>query len=127
MEFDNSRPIYLQIVEKIKKDIISGKLERGDKMPSVRVMASELKVNVNTVQRVYQQLEQEEVIFTQRGIGSFVTRDEQVVKRIKQEMSYELLENFVQGMKELGFDSSQILKLLTKYMEGEPGGSIKGR
>jgi len=96
-------------------------------MPSVRVMASELKVNVNTVQRVYQQLEQEEVIFTQRGIGSFVTRDEQVVKRIKQEMSYELLENFVQGMKELGFDSSQILKLLTKYMEGEPGGSIKGR
>ena len=127
MEFDNSRPIYLQIVEKIKKDIISGKLERGDKMPSVRVMASELKVNVNTVQRVYQQLEQEEVIFTQRGIGSFVTRDEQVVKRIKQEMCYELLENFVQGMKELGFDSSQILKLLTKYMEGEPGGSIKGR
>jgi len=127
VEFDNSRPIYLQIVEKIKKDIISGKLERGDKMPSVRVMASELKVNVNTVQRVYQQLEQEEVIFTQRGIGSFVTRDEQVVKRIKQEMSYELLENFVQGMKELGFDSSQILKLLTKYMEGEPGGSIKGR
>ena len=73
MDFDARMPIYLQIMEGIKKDIISGKLKRGEKMPSVRNMAAELKVNVNTMQRVYQELEREGLITTQRGTVSFVT------------------------------------------------------
>ena len=126
MDFDTRIPIYLQIMERIKKDIILGRLKRGDKMPSVRVLAGELQVNVNTVQRVYQELEREEVIFTQRGIGSFVTEDENVVKRIKQEMAYEVLGRFVQGMRELGFDGEKTLAALKEYMEGEAHGTIKG-
>ena len=89
-------------------------------MPSVRVLASELQVNVNTIQRVYQELEREEVVFTQRGIGSFITEDEEIVQRIKQEMAYEILESFVQGMRELGYDSETTLVALKEYMEVKP-------
>ena len=120
MDFDTKIPIYLQIMDRIKKDIISGRLQRGDKMPSVRVLASELQVNVNTIQRVYQELEREEVVFTQRGIGSFITEDEEIVQRIKQEMAYEILESFVQGMRELGYDSETTLVALKEYMEVKP-------
>lgn len=126
MSFDTRIPIYLQIMEQIKKDIVSGKLKGGDKMPSVRVLAKELQVNVNTVQRVYQELEREEVLFAQRGIGSFVTEDENTIEKIKQEMAHDLLSNFVQGMRELGFDKERTLAALQNYMEEERNGTIKG-
>ena len=126
MSFDTRIPIYLQIMEQIKKDIVSGKLKGGDKMPSVRVLAKEMQVNVNTVQRVYQELEREEVLFAQRGIGSFVTEDENTIEQIKQEMAYDLLNNFVQGMRELGFNQERTLAALQKFMEEERNGSLKG-
>ncbi len=126
MDFDARIPIYMQIMEKIKKEIVSGLLQRGDKMPSVRALAGELHVNVNTVQRVYHELEREEVIFTQRGIGSFVTENEKIIQRIKQGMAYEVLENFVQGMGELGYDSEKIIAALKQYMRGELDGTVKG-
>ena len=126
MSFDTRIPIYLQIMEQIKKDIVSGKLKGGDKMPSVRAFAKELQVNVNTVQRVYQELEREEVLFSQRGIGSFVTENENTIEQIKQEMAHDLLSNFVQGMRELGFDKEKTLAALQKYMEGEQYGIVKG-
>lgn len=119
MDFDARIPIYLQIMEKVKKDIISGRLKPGEKMPSVRILAGDLKVNVNTIQRVYQELEREEVIFTQRGIGSFATEDEKIIQRIKQEMAYEILARFVQSMRELGYDWDKTINALKEYMEGE--------
>lgn len=124
MDFDARVPIYLQIMEKIKKDIISGNLKRGEKMPSVRNMASELKVNVNTMQRVYQELEREEVIVTQRGTGSFVTEREEVVSAIRHQMADDLLRGFVKGMRELGLDNKSILASLRQYMEVRDNGAF---
>lgn len=126
MSFDTRIPIYLQIMERIKKDIVSGKLKGGDKMPSVRAFAKELQVNVNTVQRVYQELEREKILYSQRGIGSFVTDNEAIVEQIKEEMARELLGNFVRGMRELGFSKERTLTALQAYMEGEQDGSVKG-
>jgi len=123
MEFDTRVPIYLQIMEKIKKEIISGNLEKGEKMPSVRNMANELKVNVNTMQRVYQELEREEVITTQRGTGSFVTENDDVILAIRQQIADELLSSFVKGMRELGLDDDSILARLSEYMEVEENGT----
>lgn len=117
MDFDARMPIYLQIMEGIKKDIISGKLKRGEKMPSVRNMAAELKVNVNTMQRVYQELEREGVMTTQRGTGSFVTENEEIISGIKNKMAQELLGSFLNGMRELGLDDARILAVLREYME----------
>ncbi|MBF8983254.1 GntR family transcriptional regulator [Lutibacter sp. B2] len=125
MEFDTRSPIYLQIIEKIKKEIILGKIKKGDKLPSVRSMAVELKVNVNTVQRVYQELEREGVTFTQRGKGSFITEDEGVIHNIKNKMANELLRNFVKGMKEVGYSNEKILECINGYMEEDENGTVE--
>ncbi|ATW26614.1 GntR family transcriptional regulator [Candidatus Formimonas warabiya] len=125
MDFDARAPIYLQIMEKIEKEISTGKLRKGEKMPSVRNMAVELKVNVNTMQRVYQELEREEVLYTQRGIGSFVTEDDQVIVKIKGQLADRLLQNFVQGMKELGWDQNDILRCLKEYMKEDRHGTVE--
>lgn len=126
MAFDTHIPIYLQIMEQIKKDIVSGKLKGGDKMPSVRALAKELQVNANTIQRVYQELEREEVLLAQRGIGFFVTEDEKTIEQIKEKMAHELLKHFVQGMRELGFSKEKTLATLQKFMEEEQSEIVKG-
>jgi len=125
MEFDARVPIYLQIIERIKKDIVSGTLKGGEKMPSVRNMAAELKVNVNTMQRVYQELEREGVIVTQRGTGSFVTENEEIILGLKGKMAHDLLSSFVKGMEELGLDKESILASLIHYMEERENGTVE--
>ncbi|WP_184312349.1 GntR family transcriptional regulator [Anaerosolibacter carboniphilus] len=117
MDFDTRIPIYLQIIELIKKDIVLGNMKKGDKLPSVRVMANHLKVNVNTVQRVYQELEREGITFTERGKGSFITEDEELINKLKNNMACELLKKFVDGMKELGYSHENILDHLSNYMK----------
>lgn len=117
MEFNTRIPIYLQIIDKIKKDIILEKINKGEKLPSVRSMAADLKVNVNTMQRVYQELEREGVTYTQRGIGSFITEDEEVIQNIKSDLANGLLESFTNGMKELGYSNEKILNYVNKYLK----------
>lgn len=119
MEFDARAPIYLQIIDKIQKDIILGRLKMGEKLPSVRLMALDLQVNVNTVQRVYQELERDKVIYTQRGIGSFITEDREIIKKIKERIADELIKNFIEGMKEIGVSPGDVLRILQDYFAEE--------
>jgi DNA-binding transcriptional regulator YhcF (GntR family) len=119
MEFDARIPIYIQIITKIQRDIIRGKIQKGEKLPSVRSMAAELKVNVNTVQRVYQELERQKVIDTQRGTGSFITEDEEIIKDIKNRLADELVKDFLTGLGELGYTKDQILQCLVEHMRGD--------
>lgn len=83
IEFDNNLPIYLQIMTYLKKEIIIGKLQPGDKIPSVRELASELQINPNTVQRTFQELEREGIVETRRGLGRYVTSEESKIMEIK--------------------------------------------
>lgn len=83
LDYRDKRPLYEQMVEKLERLIVSGGLEQGSKMPSVRSLAVELAVNPNTVQRAYTLLEQEGYLYTVSGRGSFVAperewRDEQL-------------------------------------------------
>ncbi len=122
MEFDSRIPIYIQIIERIQRDIILGKLAIGDKLPSVRVMASECKVNVNTMQRVYQELEREGIIFSVRGKGSFITESEEMISIIKHKMALDMTRSFVRGMQEIGYTQPQIIEYMKEYMEGNQDG-----
>ncbi|CAM4421096.1 MULTISPECIES: GntR family transcriptional regulator [Paenibacillus] len=110
IEFDNNQPIYLQIMNYLKGEIITGKLKPGDKIPSVRELAAELQINPNTVQRTFQELEREEIVETRRGMGRYVTGREETIMKIKREMAQDILERFVRGMQELGFQSEEIVK-----------------
>jgi len=101
-------------------DIIAGKLLSNDKLPSVREMSATLKVNPNTLQRAYQELERLGIVYTQRGMGTFVKEDSNLVESLKEEMSKEVVDSFMLGMKSLGFTELQILQIISKeVMEGK--------
>ncbi|NWL89303.1 MULTISPECIES: GntR family transcriptional regulator [unclassified Paenibacillus] len=117
IEFDNNLPIYLQIMNFIKKEIVTGKLKAGDKIPSVRELAAELQINPNTIQRTFQELEREEVVETRRGLGRYVTSEEAKIMTIKKEMAGDLLDNFINGMQELGFSNKDIASIVAEAVE----------
>lgn len=119
MDFTNDTPIYIQIMEKIKSDIITGKLQKGDKLMSTRELAVSLKVNPNTVQRVFKELESEEICFTKRGMGTFVTEDDQTIELLKTQLAKEKITQFVAIMKALNIGIEDIINKLKAYEEGK--------
>ena len=112
MNFENNLPIYVQIVDYIKRQIIKESLKEGDKLPSVREIATDLKVNPNTIQRSYQELEREKLVFTQRGMGTFVTEDKLIIKELKKNLANNILNSFIDDMKAIGFGPNDIVDLI---------------
>ena len=110
IKFNDKTPIYLQIMDLIKMDIVTGKLKAKDKLPSVREMAGNLNVNPNTLQRSYQELERLKIVYTQRGMGTFVGEEKDMVDDIKKEMAKEVIDSFILRMKSLGFTDNEIIK-----------------
>ena len=121
MEYNSSLPIYLQAANSIKQDIVTGKLSPGARLPSVRDLAVAYTINPNTVSRVYKELEMEDVCFTRRGMGTFVTQDPEKVKNMKREMAGTLIYEFLEGMKQLGFTQEEAIKVLeqSEFQEKE--------
>lgn len=108
MEFENNLPIYLQVVEEIKRLLLNGELKTGEKLWSARDMAIRYKINPNTAARVYKELEQEELCFTKRGMGTYLTEDKTAVERLRRERAEALCTNFVKGFQNLGFSSEEM-------------------
>jgi len=113
-EFNDKTPIYLQIMDIIKMNIVTGKLKANDKLPSVREMATNLNVNPNTLQRSYQELERLKIVYTQRGTGTFVGEEKDMVDDLKREMAKEVIDSFILRMKNLGFNDNEIIKSVSK-------------
>lgn len=112
MEFQSALPIYLQVMAFIKRDIVTGTLKPGEKLPSVRDTAIHYSINPNTVSRVYRELEQEGVSFTKRGMGTFVTEDEQRIRQMRSEMAKDLVDNFLEGIGQLGITVREAIELI---------------
>ncbi len=108
------RPIYIQLVEKIQMGIVSGFYKPGDKLPSVRDLASEASVNPNTMQKAFAELERSGLIITQRTNGRTVTEDSEMINMIRKKLAQEHVNNFFAKMKELGFQNEDIVALITK-------------
>lgn len=119
IKFNENTPIYLQIVEKLKADIVAGKLKGGDKLPSVREIAEGFRVNPNTVQRVYMELEREGIAYPQRGIGTFITEGEEIVDRLRSTQARKFIQRYVDDMKELGIDENEMVQCLKSFLEGK--------
>ena len=112
--FENDRPIYIQLIEKLKLAIVAGEYPAGEKLPSVRELAIEIKANPNTVQRALVDLEQTGLIYTQRTNGKFVTEDKELVRKIREELAKEAFAKFQESMKQLGFEEDEIKQYLIK-------------
>ena len=98
-QFDNSMPIYTQLINKIELAIVSGEYVRGQRLPAVRDLASEAGVNPNTLQRAFQELERLGLVYTQRSNGRFVTEDMTVIEKTKQTLAQESIRSFMDSMR----------------------------
>ena len=112
IDFNNTEPIYIQIENYIKKQIVSKEIKGGEKLPSVRDLSSSLKVNPNTIQRAYSELEREELAYTKRGTGKFITEDENIINNLKIDMAKEIVNKFILDMSQLGFEKENIMEML---------------
>ncbi|MFT8318761.1 MAG: GntR family transcriptional regulator [Sporolactobacillus sp.] len=121
--FNPSSPIYLQLADRIKNRIIRGEIERGERLPSVRELAIDSGVNPNTVQRTYRELEDSGIVLKQRGQGTYVTEDPQILNRIREELKMRHTVNFVREMRAIGCADDELLTSLQDYLiqrgEGE--------
>lgn len=100
--FDNERPIYIQLLEKLRIEIVSGKLKPGERLPSVRELALTTRVNPNTMQKALVELENEGLVYTERTNGKFVTDNQELIMKIKKELAEEKVNNYINDMKNIG-------------------------
>ncbi len=109
---DSDKPIFIQIVEKIESDIVSGKFAPGDKLPAVRELAVEAAVNPNTMQKAFGELENMGLVYTQRTSGRFVTEDRKLIDKTRKELAKKTAAEFLTRMEELGIDREEAIRLL---------------
>lgn len=119
MEYNTASPIYLQVINELKKRMVKGELKPGEKMPSNRELAILFKVNQNTAARIYREMESMGLCYTKRGIGTFVSGEDDMISGLKKEMAEELVRNFMQEMEDLGFQKGDIIDQIADYKEEE--------
>jgi DNA-binding transcriptional regulator YhcF (GntR family) len=118
-ELDSERPVYIQLIEQIQAGIISGYYKPGDKLPSVRDLAADATVNPNTMQKALVELERIGLVYTNRTSGRFITSDEGMIKMLKGQSAKEYILDFIERMKQLGFDPEETLRLVTEIVNKE--------
>ena len=116
---NSDRPIFIQIVERIEMDIISGKYKPGDKLPSVRDFAAEAAVNPNTMQKAITELERTGLVFSQRTTGRFITEDTSMIDELKSTLAKDKITELLSFMQQLGFQENEILAMIGQTMKGE--------
>ncbi|MBQ0139810.1 MAG: GntR family transcriptional regulator [Kurthia sp.] len=120
IDFNRDTPIYTQLVERICSEIIRNERRLGAKMPSVREYALEVGVNVNTIQRVYKELEHLQLTETRRGQGTFITANEQVIIDMRQQVKSKLIAQFFEKIDDFGFTKEEIMTEINRF----DGGSV---
>lgn len=112
LNYRDSRPIYEQIRDGLRKLIVTGAMKPEEKLPSVRALATQLSINPNTIQRAYNELEKEGCIYSVPGKGSFVSRDSGAEETRKRELLEELRE-IVMELKDLGVGGKELAELVS--------------
>ena len=119
-QFSNDAPIYAQLIEQIKVGIVSGAFPPGERLPSVRDLATEAGVNPNTMQRALAELERDGLVYSQRTTGRFVAEDETMIETAKRSLAERHVKTFLAAMLRLGFQREEIMTLL-RQETGEEG------
>ena len=115
--FDNNIPIYIQLLEYMKIYLISGVFKCGEKLPSVREFATTFKVNPNTMQKALSELENINLIYTERTNGKYVTKDEKLIEKLKDEYALTLAKSYFDGMKKIGLGKADSIKYIERISE----------
>lgn len=115
----SDRPIYAQLVERLKTEIVSGIYPPGGRLPSVRELAATASVNPNTMQKAFAELERTGLIITMRTSGRIVTEDTSMINETRRELAEEQISQFLTQMNNLGFDRAEIIQLLSGHKGGD--------
>ena len=118
-QFSNDVPIYSQLIEQIKVSIVSGMFAPGERLPSVRDLATEAGVNPNTMQRALAELERDGLVYSQRTAGRFVTEDQTMIDHVKRSLAQRHIQAFWEAMTHLGYDREEVLALMRQEVSEE--------
>lgn len=113
--FTNDKPVYIQIMEVIMYRIASGVYKPGERIPSVRDLAEEARVNPNTMQRALSEIERSGYIISLRTSGKFVTDDQELISKLNQDRSAEVIKNFLDEIAKIGLSVEDAIKLLEQH------------
>lgn len=119
-DFNDDRPIYMQLMEQIQLRIVSGIYKAGEKLPSVRDMAGDAAVNPNTMQKALTELERTGLVFSQRTSGRFITEDVNMIKNIRNGLARDQIEKFLRNMEKIGYtnqETIQLIEIISKEMK----------
>ncbi len=112
---DNKTAIYLQLMDHIRHDIITGRYKSGEQIPPVRELALSAAVNPNTMQKALAELERMGLLYTQRTNGRFVTEDTDLLASSKKDFAQKHIEQFMKAMLGLGYSNDEIITFITEY------------
>lgn len=114
LDFRSGLPIYTQIVEQVQSQLANGILKPGDQLPTVRALASDLRINFNTVARAYRMLDEARIISTQQGRGTYITEipPPKVSEKLKQESLIALTDRFINEAERLGFSEREVSQMV---------------
>lgn len=121
VKFNNRDPVYVQVIRHFKEQIAKGFFEPGQEVPSRRELANQLKINPNTAQRAYKEMEEQGLIFTEGNMPSCITKDEAVLKSVREELIIEAVDLFLGSIKAINVPLSEVLQLVEKKYEAESG------
>jgi len=121
VKFNNRDPVYVQVIRHFKEQIAKGYYEPGQEIPSRRELANQLKINPNTAQRAYKEMEEQRLIFTEGNMPSCITKNEAVLKSVREELIIEAVDLFLGSIKSINVPLSEVLELVKKKHDAESG------
>ena len=122
---DSDRPIFIQIIEKIQMDIISGMYAPGDKLPSVRELAQKASVNPNTMQKALSELERTGLVYSQRTSGRYITEDKAMITNLKATLAKDIVTQFLDNMQRLGIKDEEVISLISEIIKGDSHDTVR--
>jgi DNA-binding transcriptional regulator YhcF (GntR family) len=112
LNFNKRDPVYVQVVRHFKEEIATGKLEPGQEIPSRRELANKLKINPNTAQRAYKEMEEAGLIHTERNLPSKITQDEKVLGAVREELILQAVNTFVTAIRPINVPLNELVDLI---------------
>jgi len=117
LELNNREPIYIQVVTYFKQQIATGLLTAGDEIPSRRELGIMLNINPNTVQKAYKEMEDQNLIMTERNFPSKITKDEAVLQQVRNDLIKEATTTYVEAMKKISIPIDEIITVVKDVYE----------
>ena len=117
LAFDDRSPIFRQIILQYSRAFVRGDIQPGERIPSIREISAFLKVNTNTIQRVYQEMERDGLISSKRGTGYFFTEEKEMIDKTRRDLAQGSQARFVDEMRALGCTDREILDELKVFLK----------